>query len=77
MKIGGQSVNDLGAPSLSALAIQNLAPDFMIEANLLLIGGEEHPLPGASDPLLEAGKPAGVVGGKNGGVFSWEDYPWN
>ena len=38
-----------------ALARQNIAPDVVIQLNLLMIGCQQRPLPCAPDALFEAG----------------------
>ena len=55
----------MAPPSLTALAIQNIAPNVVVEAYLLLIGHKDRPLPGPCYPSLQTDQPIGVIGGKN------------
>ncbi len=60
-QIGGEAVDDLGAPALAGLAVKDVAAKIVVELNLLGIGGQNRALPGAGDAALEFGQPTRVV----------------
>jgi hypothetical protein len=51
-KIGGELVDDLSAPSLLALSVQDFPADIMIKPDLFTISRQQRPLSGALDALL-------------------------
>ena len=63
LEVGGKAVDHLGSPTFPALAFKNIAPDVVIEANLLGIGRKQGSLSRTLNALFEASEPVGVVGG--------------
>jgi hypothetical protein len=65
-KIDRQSIDDLGAPPLSILTIEDLLTDFPVQLDQLAVDGEHGTSPGSPDPGLDLGEELRVVGRQPG-----------
>src|ERR1022692_2119328 len=61
-EIRGQSVDDLGAPALAPLAVENLVPNLPVELDQLAVDGEYGTSACGCDPRLDLGEELWIVG---------------
>jgi hypothetical protein len=61
-EIRGQPVDDLGAPALQALALENLVPDLPVQLDELAVDRERGTRARGRDPGLDLGKECRIVG---------------
>jgi hypothetical protein len=64
LEVSGQAVDDLGAPALPLLALQDVASDAAVELHQLGIDRQRRALPGLGNLALELGQPVGVALGQ-------------
>jgi hypothetical protein len=57
-----QSIDDLGAPSLTLLAVEDLVPDLPVELDQLAVDREHRTSTRSLDPRLDLGKERRIVG---------------
>jgi hypothetical protein len=61
-EVGGEAVDDLGAPSFPPLAVEDVAPDLPVELDELAVDRERGASAGSRGPGLDLGKELRVVG---------------
>ncbi len=66
-KVAGHAVDDLRAPAVLFLLVEDAPSDVPIEGQLLGVGGQQCAQPGMADPLLDGEDPAFVVAVGGGG----------
>ena len=66
-----QSIDDLGAPSLTLLAVEDLVPDLPVELDQLAVDREHRTSPGRRDPGLDLGEELRIGGRQRSQPGSW------
>ncbi len=70
LQVARQAVDHLRAPTLGLLALQDVAPDAVIDLHQLGIDSQCRALPGMGDLTLELGQPFGIALGGASGVLA-------